>query len=79
MIEADGKVTVYNLAGERVLDNAPADMLRNLEKGIYIVNGKKQAVKEKGLNLQHKKGRLAHHRSALSDCMSGYHPEPFST
>lgn len=45
MIEADGKVTVYNLAGERVLDNAPADMLRNLEKGIYIVNGKKQAVK----------------------------------
>lgn len=45
-IEAsDGTVTVYDLLGKCVLENAPADRLLQLEKGIYVVNGKKQAIK----------------------------------
>lgn len=36
---------VYNLQGIRVLSNATADDVRNLPAGIYIVNGKKVAIK----------------------------------
>lgn len=36
---------VYNLQGIRVLSNASADDVRNLPAGIYIVNGKKVAIK----------------------------------
>lgn len=38
-------VTVYNANGIRVLDNAPVESLGNLEKGLYIVNGKKMIMK----------------------------------
>lgn len=38
-------VTVYNLQGMRVLENAAPEALRKLPKGIYIVNGRKVAVK----------------------------------
>ncbi|MDE6009820.1 MAG: hypothetical protein K2F87_00035 [Muribaculaceae bacterium] len=43
--KADSTVTVYNLKGMRLLDNAPASALRNLEKGCYIINGKKVIMK----------------------------------
>ena len=36
---------VYNLQGIRVLSNASAADVRNLPAGIYIVNGKKVAIK----------------------------------
>lgn len=40
---SDGQqtVTVFNLFGQKILDNAPADRLRALPEGIYIINGKK--------------------------------------
>lgn len=41
----DGNVTVYTLNGVKVLDNQPANELKNLKKGIYIVNGKKVVIK----------------------------------
>lgn len=41
----EGKVTVYDLNGVKVLDNADRDALKTLRKGIYIVNGKKVVVK----------------------------------
>ncbi len=42
---ADGTYTVYTLDGKVVLDKAAATDLLNLEKGIYIINGKKIAIK----------------------------------
>lgn len=36
---------VYNVAGVLIMRNATADDIRNLDKGIYIVGGKKIAVK----------------------------------
>lgn len=43
--KAEDSVTVFTINGVRVLDNAPVDALRNLEKGFYIVNGKKVIMK----------------------------------
>lgn len=43
--EGSGKVTVISIDGKVLLENAPASRLGELEKGIYIVNGKKQTVK----------------------------------
>ena len=37
--DVDGEIVVYNLQGNRILD------VDNLERGIYIVNGKKVFVK----------------------------------
>jgi hypothetical protein len=47
-IFADGaeKVDVYNLRGVRVLQNASAEDVRNLETNIYIVNGKKYMIRK---------------------------------
>ena len=39
MEDVDGEIVVYNLQGNRILD------VDNLERGIYIVNGKKVFVK----------------------------------
>ncbi|MDE6271808.1 MAG: hypothetical protein K2M31_02235 [Muribaculaceae bacterium] len=44
-IAADGLVNVYSISGLKVLDAAPAEALSTLPKGLYIVNGKKVAVK----------------------------------
>jgi hypothetical protein len=41
----DDAITVYNLQGIRVLNNANAAQIKALPKGLYIVNGKKQIVK----------------------------------
>lgn len=38
-------VTVYDLSGVQILDNAPAEALSTLPAGLYIVNGKKVALK----------------------------------
>lgn len=38
-------VTVYDLSGVQILDNAPAESLSTLPEGLYIVNGKKVALK----------------------------------
>ena len=38
-------LTVYSIDGVCVLRNAKADDLKNLEKGLYIVNGKKMVVR----------------------------------
>lgn len=46
-IAADGsnKWTVYNITGAKVLETTNADDLKNLAKGIYIINGKKRLIK----------------------------------
>ncbi|MDE7414188.1 MAG: hypothetical protein K2N05_10455 [Muribaculaceae bacterium] len=41
----DGKVTVITLDGKVLLDNAPKSRLIEVEKGIYLVNGKKNVIK----------------------------------
>ncbi len=41
----DDKVTVYNLAGVRVLNEADPAAVRALPAGLYIVNGRKVAVR----------------------------------
>ena len=41
----DGRVVVYNLHGVKVLDSRNADDLKTLPAGIYVVNGKKIAIK----------------------------------
>ena len=38
-------VTVYNTQGIRLLDNAPAEELKNLPAGLYIINGKKTLIR----------------------------------
>ena len=38
-------LTVYSIDGVCVLRNAKADDLKNLEKGLYIVNGKKMVIR----------------------------------
>lgn len=40
-----GLVTVYNAAGILLLENAPADALKTLPAGLYIVNGRKMMLK----------------------------------
>ncbi len=45
-INADnGTVTVISIDGKVVLKDAPASELKNLDKGIYIINGKKRIIK----------------------------------
>ncbi len=44
-IAADGLVNVWSVSGLKVLEAAPAEALSTLPKGLYIVNGKKVAVK----------------------------------
>lgn len=41
----DGLISVYNLQGVKVLETRDASAIRELNKGIYIINGKKVAVK----------------------------------
>ncbi|MDE6027193.1 MAG: hypothetical protein K2G23_03925, partial [Muribaculaceae bacterium] len=43
--DANGNVTVFTIDGKVVLKNVPATRLRELENGIYIINGKKTVVK----------------------------------
>ncbi|MDE6409833.1 MAG: hypothetical protein K2K81_06280, partial [Muribaculaceae bacterium] len=43
--DSNSNVTVYSIDGRRVLINAPASRLNELEKGVYIINGKKAVVK----------------------------------
>lgn len=43
--DESGNVTVYTVDGKVVLENVPADELRGLKKGLYIINGKKTLVK----------------------------------
>lgn len=45
MFAEDGNVTVYTMTGLCVLKNAPADELKNLSKGLYIVNGRKIVIR----------------------------------
>lgn len=41
----NGNVTVVSVDGKVILKDAPASELKNLAKGIYIINGKKQIIK----------------------------------
>ncbi|MDE6339513.1 MAG: hypothetical protein K2K97_06975, partial [Muribaculaceae bacterium] len=43
--DENGCVTVMTLDGKVILDKTPAEKLRALENGIYIVNGKKTLLK----------------------------------
>lgn len=45
MFKTDSAVTVYNINGMRLLDNAPVESLRSLQKGCYVINGKKVVLK----------------------------------
>ena len=40
----EGRYTVYNLQGVRILDTADATRLHTLPSGLYIINGKKAAL-----------------------------------
>lgn len=44
-ITVDSEVVVYNIAGVAVAQGKASEVLKNLNKGIYIVNGKKFVVK----------------------------------
>ena len=47
-VDADGAaqtITVYNLQGIKLLDNASKAELKNLPAGLYIINGQKQVVR----------------------------------
>ena len=44
-ITVDSEVTVYNVAGIMVANGKSSEVLKNLTKGLYIVNGKKYIVK----------------------------------
>jgi hypothetical protein len=47
-IESDGTspLNIYNICGMRISNAANADnKLRNLPKGLYIINGKKYVIK----------------------------------
>ena len=41
----DGKVSVYNLQGVKMLDNADAASVNSLPAGLYIINGKKVVIR----------------------------------
>ncbi|MDE5807620.1 MAG: hypothetical protein K2H76_05835, partial [Muribaculaceae bacterium] len=43
--DANGNVTVLSIDGKVILLNVPAERIRELENGLYIVNGKKTIVK----------------------------------
>ena len=44
-ITIDTEVVVYNVAGVVVAQGNAGEVLKNLNKGIYIVNGKKFVIK----------------------------------
>mgnify|MGYP003289812727 CR=1 FL=1 len=44
-VTVDAEVVVYNIAGVAVAQGKASEVLKNLGKGIYIVNGKKYVVK----------------------------------
>lgn len=44
-VTIDAEVVVYNIAGVAVAQGKASEVLKNLGKGIYIVNGKKYVVK----------------------------------
>ena len=44
-VTVDSEVVVYNIAGVAVANGKASEVLKNLNKGIYIVNGKKFVVK----------------------------------
>ena len=44
-VTVDAEVVVYNVAGVAVANGKASEVLKNLNKGIYIVNGKKFVVK----------------------------------
>ena len=44
-IVVDTEVVVYNVAGVIVAQGNASEVLKNLNKGIYIVNGKKFVIK----------------------------------
>lgn len=41
----NGKYNVYTIDGKVVLKNAEADQLKSLDKGLYIINGKKTIIR----------------------------------
>lgn len=43
--DENGNITVYTVDGKVILKNVPAAEVRNLQKGIYIINGKKVVLK----------------------------------
>ena len=43
--ELNGNVTVYSVDGKVILNNVPSTQLSTLRKGLYIINGKKVAIK----------------------------------
>lgn len=43
--DSDGNVTVYSIDGRLVMKDMPAESLKNLKRGIYVVNGKKYIIK----------------------------------
>lgn len=45
VVPENGAFTVYDISGRVVLNNAKMEGLKDLNKGIYIVNGKKIAIK----------------------------------
>ncbi|MDE7414190.1 MAG: hypothetical protein K2N05_10465 [Muribaculaceae bacterium] len=45
-IDGNSKVTVVSVDGKVILDNQPASGLKNLENGVYVINGKKVVVKK---------------------------------
>ncbi len=45
LFKADGTVTVYNVNGMRLLNNAPVESLKELNRGIYVINGRKVVIK----------------------------------
>ena len=44
--DADGYYNVYKVSGEKVLSTKDASKLKNLENGIYIINGKKVMLRK---------------------------------
>lgn len=43
--DENGKVTVYQLDGKILLDKADAEGIKSLEKGVYIINGRKVVIR----------------------------------
>ena len=44
-VSSDGTYTVYTLTGMRVMRTTEASDVKSLPSGLYIINGKKVAVK----------------------------------
>lgn len=43
--DENGNITVYSIDGKLILNNVPAAEIHNMQKGIYIINGKKVMLK----------------------------------